>query len=525
MKNKVITVFLIAILTIATFSGCSDQRADGIPYPDEFIVPKAEKIESSAQDEEKVLQKEKNERSEDATEKSGEIRNKVDAADNTTPHVANNFFDVSGSMRRSAEVVNIHSAASKSEAGFERHYYTLDSKQNLMETDERLSLSGQYGVGAVIDLIGTVDIPTDSNGVNILTTDLQTGTSCTEIGEWLVNTGSTGYTFYVFTMTYDGSLQFRAYTSNSVKEDVSISDCYFSEKEFLMVVFGQNNLVEAFDTRFQSKIGDSLNYDKCHVSLNVKEEQPKSFLELHSSKCFTDNLANITYDGTNYCYGLAEAVTRDTEFTLDNTFVYMKSKKSANADTDAVKAVLYGTSDEGIPEIIKDETKIKVLEFDPESNMYRDSSVGFDVDIESCPNGMKAAEDEELNAELGGNLVAKGPVLAVTAENKALPKGLYAVEVQLVCAATGEAASLQKFAVSHSAGLEEYISALKTECISKKVNGKASTSRYNYVGNPDDSVFTSLLEFERLADELIAAGVESGADNNAITFRLIIDNR
>ncbi|MCA5960046.1 hypothetical protein LC724_05345 [Blautia sp. RD014234] len=59
----------------------------------------------------------------------------------------------------------------------------------------------------------------------------------------------------------------------------------------------------------------------------------------------------------------------------------------------------------------------------------------------------------------------------------------------------------------------------------KKVNGKASTSRYNYVGNPDDSVFTSLLEFERLADELIAAGVESGADNNAITFRLIIDNR
>ena len=116
-------------------------------------------------------------------------------------------------MQRSPEVVKIHAAATKCAAGYEeRHFYSVDSR-NLIETTEQLALSGQYGSGAAIDLIRDGTLPCDPEGVNVLTTDLQTGTSCSEIGKWLVNTGATGYSFYVFTMQYNGSLQFKQFLS------------------------------------------------------------------------------------------------------------------------------------------------------------------------------------------------------------------------------------------------------------------------------------------------------------------------
>ena len=88
-------------------------------------------------------------------------------------------------------------------------HYILGEEGELMETDEQLALSGQYGTGAVIDVIGAADIPVDPEGVNVLTTDLQSAsTTGTEIGRWLSDTGCSGFTFYIFTMNYQGTVEF-----------------------------------------------------------------------------------------------------------------------------------------------------------------------------------------------------------------------------------------------------------------------------------------------------------------------------
>ena len=60
-----------------------------------------------------------------------------------------------------------------------------------------------------------------------------------------------------------GSLQFKMYTSSSVLETVSVKDCSFAQKEFLMIVFGKNSLVEDYDQFFQYKLGTEVPYDTC----------------------------------------------------------------------------------------------------------------------------------------------------------------------------------------------------------------------------------------------------------------------
>ena len=118
-----------------------------------------------------------------------------------------------------------------------------------------------------------------------------------------MSTGCTGYSFYIFTMQYDGSLQFETYTSNSTRELVSVYCCSFKEKEFLMIVFGDNTLVEDYDQFFQSKLERSMKYDTCHVSLHDDDtENLGNFLKLTSSKCFSQNIANVEQDNTNYVY-------------------------------------------------------------------------------------------------------------------------------------------------------------------------------------------------------------------------------
>ena len=127
---------------------------------------------------------------------------------------------------------------------------------------------------------------------------------------------------------------------------------------------------------------------------------------------------------------------------------------------------------------------------------------------------------------LDSDYFSRDSIFTVSLENESLPKGLFAVEVQLTFAATGEVADLQKFAANHSAGLEDYSTALKSECTPEIIKKQESTSKFYYTGDgSSSSVFCKLLEFEKITDELIAAGAVAESDNEMLTIRLIIDNR
>lgn len=520
MKKRKIVCLMTVMFVILSLMGCGGKK-DGIPYPDGYYIPKPEETKTDS-----------SEASEAVTEvRAEEVTADTDPAEAVKKEIYF-FLDTSGSMKRSPEVIKIYSAATKCAAGYEeRHYYGMDGQNHLIETTEQLALSGKYGNGAPVNLIEKETLPYDPNGVNIIATDLQSNTSCSELGRWLVDTGCTGYSFYVFTMQYDGSLQFRTYTSTNMLEQVSVSDCFFDEKEFLMIVFGENSLVEDYDQCFQYKLDTGTIYDMCHVSLRNQPDNPDSFLTLTSSKCFEDDIANVKYDNTNYVFGLSQVDTKDTEFTCDNTFVYKKSKRSASKAKKAVKAILYAVPEEPVPEIEK-AVVTNVMEYNKETGSYEESKAAFQVNTLAYLDGLPCTaietDDEtyeHLNKALGGPIVADGPVFTVTVENEALPKGLFAVEVQIVFEAAGEVTDLQKFASAHSAGLEEYSTALQTECEAKVIHGEASTSRFRYVGSSEGSVFCRLLEFERLTDELIAAGAVTESKNEMITARLIIDNR
>lgn len=520
VRKRFIAGLITGIVTLAALTGCGHNQ-NGIPYPDNYYIPKPVEDESSiaASDEEVV-----------AVE--NEYIEATGATEETNRKVINFFLDTSGSMARSPEVVEVHSAATKCAAGYkERHFYSIEySKETgskLIETEEQLALSGKYGTGAPLDLIQTGVLPYDPEGVNVMTTDLQSNTSCSELGRWLVKSGCTGYSFYVFTMKYDGSLQFRTYISNHTLGNVSIENCSFDDKEFLMVVFGRNSLIEAYDSFFQSKIASKVKYDMCHVSLHDNEKNLDSFLQLTSSKCFTDNVANVELNNTNFVYGLTLVEDEETEFTCRNTFVYKKSQYSSNKAKQAVKAILYAVPEGPVPGIEKIDVT-EVLEYNSDTCSYEESEVTFRVDTQASMEGFPSATDdpasesyERLNKALGGPIVPDSPVFSVTVLNENLPKGMYAVEVQIIFEATGEVVDLQKFAASHNAGLEEYSAALETECEAKDDTGKA----FNYTGQGMSSVFRKLLEFERVTDELIAAGAVTESSNEMITLRLVIDNR
>ena len=265
LKSKIMAGVLMFIIISVLLTGCGGKQKE-IPYPDGYYVPKPEETETAGKSDKS--QKNASETAKETTRETIQTR----AGSETENKKISFYLDTSGSMQRSPEVVKIHAAATKCAAGYEeRHFYSVDSR-NLIETTEQLALSGQYGKGAPIDLIRDGTLPCDPESVNVLTTDLQTGTSCSEIGKWLVNTGATGYSFYVFTMQYNGSLQFKMYTSSSVLETVSVKDCSFAQKEFLMIVFGKNSLVEDYDQFFQYKLGTEVPYDTCHVSLHAEKK-------------------------------------------------------------------------------------------------------------------------------------------------------------------------------------------------------------------------------------------------------------
>ena len=180
----------------------------------------------------------------------------------------------------------------------------------------------------------------------------------------------------------------------------------------------------------------------------------------------------------------------------------------------------------------EEETVVKVLEYDEEAKCYQDSDVTFSISTKPYLDGFPSAvddpesdRDEALGRALGEKIVEDGPVFTVTAENGSLPKGLYAVEVQLAFEPSGEAADLQEFASAHSAGLEEYSAALRSECRPLTIGGEQSDFLYVYTGDEENSAFRKLLDFEKLTDELIAAGAVAEGSSQKLVFRLIIDNR
>ncbi len=563
---------LTAVLTALFLTGCGRASSADIPYPEGYLLQEAAEAEEGTDpaggedaapedsgEEQKKNEAESAETAEETaeaavteggeaetdsaggeravTEDSAGEEGKTEAeAPETDTEISRGkisyFLDTSGSMYRSPEVVKVHAAATKCAAGYqERLFYALKEGQ-LTEVTEQLALTGQYGSGAPLDLVDREGLPCDPAGVNVITTDLQSNTTGTELGRWLAQTGSTGFSCYVFSMNYEGSVEFETYTSNTAVEEVTVMDCGFTDREFLMIVFGDDRLVEEFDRDFQAKLDGTVAYDTCHAALREEGEMADSFLKLTSAPCFTENIANVTYDNTHYVYGLSLLDTDDLPFSLDNTFVYRKSSYSANEAERAVKAVLYGIPADGteIPQMA--ETSVTVLQYDGEKESYQDSGVSFTVSTEPFLDGFPAAADslesgqsQRLRQSLGGDIVSSGPVFTVTVEQESLPKGLYAVEVQLDFQPSGGAESLQAFAAAHSAGLEDYTAALTSDCEPEIVDGQATGSGFFFTGDRGSTVFRKLLDFEGLADELAAAGAAAEAGNTSIVFRLVIDNR
>lgn len=445
------------------------------------------------------------------------------------------FLDMSETASWFRNIEKAYAAAVKCAAGYEeRHFYGINDRQQLTEVSEQRALSGQFGNTAPVDWLERGELPYNTAGVNILSTDLQSGSVSSELGRWLVDTGSTGYSFYVFPLDYVGSIEFKTYISSSELRDISVRGCDFPDKELLLIAFGNDELVEEFDSFFQEKLGTEIFYDTCHVSLQGEDGETDSFLELASSRCFTENVANVELDNTNYVYGMQLVDTEDADFTCENTFVYKKSRLSANKAQDAVRAVLYAVPDPGVevPAVAEEETVVKVLKYDEEAKCYQDSDVTFSISTKPYLDGFPSAvddpesdRDEALGRALGEKIVEDGPVFTVTAENGSLPKGLYAVEVQLAFEPSGEAADLQEFASAHSAGLEEYSAALRSECRPLTIGGEQSDFLYVYTGDEENSAFRKLLDFEKLTDELIAAGAVAEGSSQKLVFRLIIDNR
>lgn len=536
-KKNPLLLTLAALLTIAALAAGCGSGQKTIPYPDTYYVPVPETAEKGGEQEAA---------SEEKTDGHGETGA---SAPETAPAVKAPskemivfLYDTSGSMERYAgEIIKIHSAATKGAAGYQnKKFYALDDSGELVETTEELALSSAYAAGAPLDLIEKGTLPIAKDGVNILTTDLASNTSAIQLGRWLADTGCTGFSFYVFKAAYDGNLEFKMYTSRNDLEAVTVKGCHLPQKEFLMIVFGDNRLVEEYDHVFQEKLDTGILFDMCHASLNENTEETSLRLKMNSSRCFTDDVANITFDNTNWVFGLQQIEPEDVIFTLKNTFVYRKSRYSSHSAKEAVKVVLYAVPETPLPAI--DQVRItSVQEYDSKTGSYKESMVSFPVEISVWINGMpsvnkepesesseasKASETYEyLNRVLGGPIVESGPVLSVSIRNEQLPPGLYAVEGSIVFKSSSRIRDLQSFGSSHSAGLEDYKKALETECEAEKINGKTSKSRFLYTGNGTSSPYSRLLEFEKVTDELAAAGAVTEAPVKTAPFRLIIDNR
>lgn len=575
MERKHFAIPLVVLILIAIVtSACGKTK---FPYPEDWVVENKKQNDSDSNDNNEQAQsedkegngtedeeeKEKQEKwdvkevsgeedeksagqSED-TEGSLEKNESLGNESSTDKPIAAFFLDSSGSMNRMPEINTIHAYAQKACPGYQRKYYFVKKekategeekaeKEIIAEAEEEMFISGHYdnNVGAVLDLLETETIPISVDGLNILTTDLQTKTSCSKIGAWLVDTGCSGISLYVFSVKNENNVDFYGYTSSTQqkKEKISVLNCNF-QRDFLMIVFGDDGYVRNFDEEFQQRLPENIKFESCHVSHKDAYEDVDSLLKLVPSREFKKNLANITYESTRYLYGLRLKETEDIDFSLENTFVFVKNKYSVYKDEkkehkndNSAKIYLYGIPDQDveIPEMTDD--VITVLEYDEKEKKYIESDMSFTVSEEAFLNGIPVADDPKLNEELGGNLVSdNSPAILITIENRNLLPKLYAVDIVLIGKTDIEPIDIKRFAREHSAGLEEYNSALKTECEPlKNEDGKKSKKEYSRTAE-GESVFSKLLEFERIVDELNQAKYVTDNGEKAIRIRAIIDFR
>lgn len=535
MLNKRLFAGLLVVVLLCT--GCRGLSRKGqIPYPPGWII-EPETEEESMEDTEKTSEAVDDETvngevtDSESTENMGQDETddtvtgiSGDSVDASVAFPIHYFLDLSGSVDRYAGLTRIHSAAEKAGAGHKCTYYICDSQNKIIEIGEEMPLSRQYGSWPVIEMIGEASIPVVPQGVNVLTTDLLSRKTASEIGTWLRETGCSGFSFYVFHMDYQGGIEFNIYNSDLDRKYVSVGGCHFV-RDFLMIVFGDDNAVLEYDEAFQRKMTQEIESHYCHVTKEKVEEEENSLVKLLVSRYFTKNVSGVTVDNNRYLFGLKPVDTEDENFTLKNTFVFKKNNKSTSSNGNVKKVVLYGKPETELPSIAKKE--ITVFQYDPKVDGYVETEIEFSVFEEGFPDGLPVADTDDRNDKLGGNLVEDGsPAFVLTIRNDELPKGLYAVEVRLFFEEAGEAAKLGSFAKEFSADLDDYVDVWKKWSTQDKVSNSKSIAQYSLKnGAPDDIAFTRLLDFERLVDELLEGKIKNESEHAGITCRVIIDNR
>ncbi len=429
-----------------------------------------------------------------------------------------NFYpDLSQSGGAYESIDMLYGLIMEAESGTKLRCWGVDTAdETLVEIDHKKIFGKKDYTKSPLDYMMAANGSYDSGGANILVTDMMSITG-SEFGEWLVSTGSESFSFYVFNMAFNGNIDFYGFplaTSDEPKH-FHVINCSLN-RDLLMVVFGSEKSVGQFDERFKSSADmDGFSFEHSHIT---KLNEGSSGFPMKPAPCFTENLPNITYEGTNFNYGLSLVKSEDDAvFTLADTYVFKKSRYSANKRKKAVRAVLFGIPDRSLGMNL--EAGCSVQEYDQKKKNWRESAVTFNISLPGFLNGFPASEDEQTNERLGGNIVPEGSVCSVFIENSTLPKGLYAVETTLVFDAAENAEALLGFARKHSAGMAEYMNALERDCTLEK--------HTTYILKQEAPVaFSRLLDFQGMISELTASGFSDlEAQNTRITVRVIIDNR
>ena len=181
-----------------------------------------------------------------------------------------------------------------------------------------------------------------------------------------------------------------------------------------------------------------------------------------------------------------------------------KSRYSTSKAKKAVKAILYAVPDQAVPAVEKAEIT-NVMEYDEESGTYKESNVTFKMATKAYLGAFSAIVNEVTDTKkyqrLYKDLGALSPRVI-----RSLPFLWKMNHFQKDCLQSRHSSRSQqpvkwrifRIAANHSAGLEDYSTALKSECTPEIIKKQESTSKFYYTGDgSSSSVFCKLLEFEK----------------------------
>ena len=515
MRTKRSTLSVRASAVVLAVSlilcSCGNTRTAKIPsWPDGWVEEQAD---------DKASRKDKSSKAGKTSEKTGKDKKSdqdiTSAGTTDTEAEYDNFYpDLSRSAGSYEGIDRIYGSVKSAEGGSKLRIWGTENG-GLTEIDYKKIYGVKDYARSPLDYLMSSNGTYSKNSVNILVTDMMSVTG-SEFGQWLISTGSESFSFYIFKLPFKGDIDFYGFPRASSEEirHFHVKNCVL-DRDLLLVAFGKDERVRQFDLRFKAEVQmEGLTYDHSHIS---KSGQNKSGFTLAPTPCFKENLANIPFEGINWQYGLTLEEVKNIVYTLPGTYFFKKSTKSAYKKKKAVRAVFYGVPDESLGRIL--ESGCSVQEYDSREKNWKDSAVNFELSSEAHLDGFPASKDPKINEVLGGNIVQKGKVCSVSIVNENLPRGLYAVEVSFVFEASENAEELRRFSDKHSAEIGEYINALSAECTQENDN--------TYIlGQESSGVFSRLLDFRGMIDELTAFGFSDPAsENTCITLRMIIDNR